>query len=286
MLRAPRPWDHRYLSPREIPALAGTLRAVSPRRGPGTGGKRRAEDGHCPPPRLHLPTRRRARRAHAPRGGRRAAAQPRQRDRPPRAGAGLHPGRRRAHCLGKGPGARRRCTRGPLPVRRSPAQALVSDPRRLFPPLSQGDAGVPAERSRPLPREGASPSLRRPAAPAGLSPCLSSLALLDHARALRLEVLVAPGAAGDPTARPRPPPPAVPVGSPRAAAGRCRVVSRRLKGAPPLRRAGSSWPLAVGRPLAVCVPPLPSLASGSPGPSASCGWFSGAVAETAPACRC
>lgn len=83
-----------------------------------------------------------------------------------------------------------------------------------------------------------------------------------------------------------PPPPAVPVGSPRAAAGRCRVVSRRLKGAPPLRRAGSSWPLAVGRPLAVCVPPLPSLASGSPGPSASCGWFSGAVAETAPACRC
>ncbi|NXD20049.1 PHF14 protein, partial [Spelaeornis formosus] len=50
------------------------------------------------------------------------------------AGAGLHPGRRRAHCLGKGPGARRRCTRGPLPARRPPAQALVSDPQRLFMP--------------------------------------------------------------------------------------------------------------------------------------------------------
>lgn len=100
------------------------------------------------------------RRAHAPgrrlRGGAGGGA-----------GAGLHPGRRRAHCLGKGPGARRRCTRGPLPARRPPAQALVSDPRRFCRPCL---AGVPlCPRSAPG-RASASASLGRPTVPAARPP--------------------------------------------------------------------------------------------------------------------
>lgn len=83
------------------------------------------------------------------------------------AGAGLHPGRRRAHCLGKGPGARRRCTRGPLPARRPLAQALVSDPQRFCRPCL---AGVPlCPRSAPG-RASASASLGRPTVPAARPP--------------------------------------------------------------------------------------------------------------------
>lgn len=190
------------------------------------------------------------RQAGQARGHRRSPASPRRAHAPGRrlrggagggAGAGLHPGRRRAHCLGKGPGARRRCTRGPLPARRPPAQALVSDLQRFCRPRPAGMP--PCSRSAPAPGgAGASPSLGRPTVP------------------VRVPLRLVPGASrrglssGDAGCsggvwRPR---------RPRGAAGaagspRCAVPggAGRLQGAPALRRRGGPCPAS---PVAAAAP--------------------------------
>lgn len=79
----------------------------------------RADYGrYPPPPRLHLATRRRSASAHALLGRRRA-------------GEGLHPGRRRAHCLARGSEAQRSAPEG---LRRRRAAAAWTHSRS--PPLT------------------------------------------------------------------------------------------------------------------------------------------------------
>lgn len=101
------------------PSAGGMLAALVPRRGPRRGGKRRAEDGHCAllgftSPRAGALGPRMRRGAGGGQVRRRSSGTGRR----GRAGAGLHPGRRRAHCLGKGPGAwrlRGAAPEGPCP---------------------------------------------------------------------------------------------------------------------------------------------------------------------------
>lgn len=234
-----------------------------------------------PYPRLHRAPRRRARAAHAQRAGPAAAG-----------------GRARV-CIrvaavpivwGRGPGLGGAAPEGPCPPAAPLAQALVSDPQRLFPPLPPGRCW--GARGAPPPPGGRAGGRahRRPSGGPGRPLPVPLVAGADGSR--QGATSGGAGGSGGPQATPvsSQPPPGVPAG----ARGCGRFGAVLFPGAWRQRRcpAGQAAPgrLAVGRALPVCLPPLPPPppagrnVSGTPVPSASAGSSWGGVAETAPAC--